>query len=148
MSEMNYYTTLEIHEVLEQFVKLKTRDEKVKHLQKNKSPALTDLIRCSLDPRIIFQIPVGSPPYTKASPESVPNTLLKQNKMLTFWVKGGDGDRGKVPSYKREKIFLDVLESIHPKDAEVLILAKEKKPLCKGLTHTLVRKAYPGLLPD
>ena len=145
---MNYYTTLEIHEVLEQFTKLKTREEKVKHLQKHKSPALLDLIRCSLDPRIIFQLPPGSPPYGPNKPESVPNTLLKQNKHLTFWVKGGQGDRGKVPSYKREKIFLDVLESIHPKDAEILILAKEKKPLCKGLTYNLASKAFPGLLPD
>ena len=145
---MAYYTTLEIHEVLEQFQKLKTRDEKVAHLKKHASPALKDLLRCSLDPRVVFQLPAGKPPYEPAKEGSVPSTLLKKNRDLTYWVKGGQGDRGGIKQYKRERIFLDALESIHPKDAEILILAKDKKPLCKGLTAKLVEKAFPGLLPQ
>lgn len=145
---MAYNTTLLIHEVLNEFQRQKTQQEKINILRKHKSPALLDLLRCSFDERIIFQLPDGTPPYVPAQVGSVPNNLLKQNMKLTYWVKGGKGDIGKVNKIKRERIFLDVLESIHPEDAKVLILAKDKKPLCKGLTAKLVKEAFPGLLPD
>jgi hypothetical protein len=39
-----------------------------------------------------------------------------------------------------------VLESIHPKEAKVLIAVKDKKLPYKGLTKKLVEEAFPGLL--
>ena len=47
---------------------------------------------------------------------------------------------------KRERIFIDLLESLHAKEAEVLVLAKDKKLKYKGITGKLVSDAYPGLI--
>jgi len=43
-------------------------------------------------------------------------------------------------------MFIDMLEGIHPKDAELLILMKDKKSLAKGITKKLVEEAFPKLI--
>lgn len=142
---MAYYNRLLIFEVLQKFEELKTKKEKIEHLRKNDTAALRDLIRCSLDPKIQFLLPEGAPPYNPAAPESIPSNLLKQNVKLTYWVKGSP-KAAQVDKIRRERIFMDVLESIHPEDALVLIKAKDKKQLAKGLTQKLVNEAFPGLI--
>lgn len=142
---MTYYNRLLIHEVLQKFEELKTKQEKLDLLRKNDSAALRDIIRCSLDPKIQFLLPEGAPPYNPAAPSSVPSNLLKKNVMLAYWVKGSPKAE-QVDKIKRERIFMDVLESIHPEDALVLISAKDKKQLAKGLTVKLVNEAFPGLI--
>ena len=52
------------------------------------------------------------------------------------------------PKMNKEKIFLGVLESIHPKDAELLLYVKDRKYTKKysRTIVTLVNKAFPGLI--
>lgn len=142
---MAYYNRLMIFEVLNKFEELKTKQEKIDILRKNDTAALRDIIRCSLDPKIKFLLPEGAPPYNPAAPSSVPSNLLKQNVKLAYWVEGSP-KAAQVDKIKKEKIFMDVLESIHPEDALVLIKAKDKKQLAKGLTVKLVNEAFPGLI--
>lgn len=142
---MSYYTRLRIHEVFEKFETLKTREEKISWLKQNESAALLDMLRCVFDDRIKFLLPEGTPPYNPADESSVPSNLMRQHLKLTYFVKGGKGDQ--IVPFKRERIFLDVLESIHPKDALVLLSAKDKKPPVKGLTKKLVQETFPGLVP-
>ena len=52
-----------------------------------------------------------------------------------------------MPSFKREKLFLALLEGIHPDDAEIVIDMVSKKPI-KGVTRNVVEEAFPGLLLD
>ena len=47
---------------------------------------------------------------------------------------------------KREKMFLDILEVIHPKDADVVVGMINKKMPYKGITKKLVQEALPGLI--
>ena len=44
-------------------------------------------------------------------------------------------------------MFIGILESVHPQDAEVLIDMVAKKTSAKGLTEKVVREAVPNLLP-
>lgn len=135
---------LELYEVLDLFSKAKNRSEKVKVLQQHDSVPLRDYIRCVFDDRIVFNLPEGAPPYTANKPESVPSTWHKQNTKLQYFVKGLKGD-GMSP-IKREKLFISVLESVHPKDADVLVGMINKKPTTKGLTKKLVQEAFPNLV--
>jgi hypothetical protein len=41
-----------------------------------------------------------------------------------------------------------MLESVHPKDALILLAMKEKKLPYKGLTKSVIAKAFPGLVED
>lgn len=135
---------MEVYEILERVANTKTRDAKCEVLRENKSAALTDLLRCAFDDVIEFTIPKGTPPYTPAEEDKVPSTFLRQNRNLTYFVKGGRGDQ--IPQFQREAKFIETLQSIHPRDAEMLILAKDKKAPAKSVTKKLVQKAFPDLI--
>lgn len=135
---------LEVFEVFEKFEKAKTKKEKIDILKANETWALKDIIKGSMDPSITWLLPKGEVPYTPCPPQSVPSTLLRQNKNFRYVVKGGAGE--KMPAFKREKIFLGILESIHPKDAELVCKMINKEKPSKSLTKAIVEEAFPKLL--
>jgi len=49
---------------------------------------------------------------------------------------------------KRETMFIGMLESVHPRDAEFLVMMLAKKTVCKGLTESVIKEAAPQLLPS
>lgn len=133
-----------IFEVIDAAAAAKTKKEKVKILQENDTWALKDVLRATYDDGIQFTLPPGSPPYEENEISSIPSNLLKQHKKFTYIVKGGKGDQ--IQSFKREKMFIDMLEAVHPEDAKLLIKMKDKQSLGKGITKKLVQEAYPGLI--
>jgi hypothetical protein len=136
--------TLDVYEVFELFEKATTRKDKIAVLKLHESWAIKDVIKGALDPKIEWLLPKGDVPYTACEPHSTPSTLLRKNKDFRYVVKGGTG--GQMPAVKREKIFLGIVESIHPKDAELVCSMINKKLPVKGLTVKLVQEAYPELL--
>ena len=51
-----------------------------------------------------------------------------------------------LTSYKRENKFIQLLESIHPEDALIVLNMVQKKAPVKGLTKKIVEEAFPNLL--
>lgn len=133
---------LELYEVLDLFEQAGSRKEKIAVLKSHGYPSMIDYLRCVFDDRVQFNLPEGRPPYTANKPQSVPSTWHKQHKKLKYFVKGLMGDQMK--SIKRESIFIQVLESVHPRDAEVVIDMINKKPSAKGLTKKIVQEAFPN----
>jgi hypothetical protein len=45
-------------------------------------------------------------------------------------------------------MFLQILETIHPKDADMILAMKDKKleTLYPGITRDLVKQTWPGLI--
>ena len=139
---------LEIYEILEKAAAAPTRVEKINVLKKYDSLGLRDILRAAYDDFIEFNLPPGVPEYkSNVSKEGLtPTSLLRQTRMMTYFVKKGQGD--KLMPVKRERIFLQVLEGIHPKDAEILLAVKDKKfaGKYKGLTKSLVQEVWPKLI--
>ena len=136
-----------IHEVLTECVKKRAKADKIKVLQDNDSWALRDVLRGAMDSTVQWDLPPGAPPYTPNKPESVPSNLLKENVKFKYFIKNGPGKD--LMNVKREKIFIGLLESIHPEDAKLVIKVIQKEtPLVKGLTRPVVEEAFPGLLKD
>lgn len=135
-----------VYEVLAEVLKAKSNKEKVQILRQNESAALRDVLRGSIDKTITWLLPTGSPPpYTPCEEHNTPSSLLRENKMLTYFAKGGKGNN--LTNLKREKLFIGVLESIDPNDALLLIDVINKK-VPAGVTRKIVNEAFPGLLKD
>ena len=137
----------EIYEVFEEFSNAKARKDKINVLQKYSSVSLRDVLRGIFDDRVQWNLPSGTPPYTASHAESTPSSLLKQHLKFQYLVKGikvADG----LPSFKREKVFIDMLEVVHPEDAKILVSMINKKSPVKGLTKKIVQEAYPNLIPN
>ena len=132
-----------IYEILEAASKARLKADKIKILKDHDSWALRDVLRATYDKKIEFLIPDGEPPYTPTKPESVPSNLLRKNVDFKYIVKGGI--REDMPAFKREKIYIGLLESIHPEDAKVVINMVNRKRPAPGITENIVKEAFPSL---
>tara|TARA_B100000424_G_C22577476_1_gene325066 strand:- start:103 stop:537 length:435 start_codon:yes stop_codon:yes gene_type:complete len=139
------FTVYNSYEILDKVSKAKTKKEKIDLLRKEDNNwALKDILRGAYDDAVVWILPTGRPPFEPASEESHPSSWSKHNKKLANFVKGGPGE--KIKSYQREKMFLDILETVHPKDAELLVMMINKKLKVKGITKKLVQEAFPNLI--
>jgi|TARA_R110000868_G_scaffold277530_2_gene537324 hypothetical protein len=136
--------TLEIYEIFENFEKAGSHEEKIKVLKQNESWALKDVLRGALDPKVEWLLPPGEVPYTACEEHNAPSTLLRKNVDFKYCVKGHLGNQ--IKRYKLEKIFLGIVESIHPKDAKLVCAMINKHLPVKDLTPEVVKEAFPGLL--
>lgn len=134
-----------IYEVLDKASKARAKEQKIQILQDNESWALKDILRGTYDTKVHWLLPGGEPPYTPSRPESVPSNLLRRNKDFRYFVRGGEGTNMKP--YKRESIFIGLIEAIHPEDAKVVISMINKEKI-NGVTRNVVEEAFPGLLTD
>ncbi len=137
--------TLDVHEVIDKATKARTKELKVEILQENESWALKDVLRGTYDSTVKWSLPGGTPPYSPNDGHNAPSNLLKRNTDFRYFIQGGDGD--KLPAYKRENIFIGLIEAIHPQDAKLVISMINKEKL-GGVTRNVVEEAYPGLLLD
>ena len=135
--------TLLFSEILDKVHKAKTKSEKVAILVINDTPSLRMLLKASFDPTKEWVIPEGEVPYTpNEAPEGTEHTVLAQEaKKLWHFIKGGDGQ---TPQWKKEQMFVQMLEGLHESEAELLINAKDKKlhQIYKGLSTNVVCEAF------
>ena len=131
-----------ILEVLQEISKTKKKDDKIKIIKTNESWALKDVIRGSMDKTIKWVIPNGKPPFTPAEEHNHPTDLRRQNGKFKFFVEGMEKN---TPQFKKERMYLLMIEGIHPQDAQVVIdMVNKKTP--KGLTKAIVDETFPGLI--
>ena len=116
-----------------------------KVLLENESNPLKDLLKYAFHPDIKFLLPPGNPPF-KSITDSTPNPtyLYGLVRKLYLFVEGGNPNLKQV---RREYLFVELLESIDPSEAELLLQVKDKKIKCRGLTYNLVKETFPELLP-
>lgn len=142
---MAHVIVKDVFEILEEFSKETTKAKRKEVLLKYENvTALKDVLRGTFDDSLEFLLPEGKPPYVPNSPESVPSTLLKQHKQFGYFVRGGPGTD--MPAYKRENLFIRLLEAIHPEDALIVLSMVNKKSPVKYLTKALVKEAFPNLI--
>ena len=134
-----------VYEVIELAGKARSKKDKVEILQKHKSWALMDLLRGTYDDRIQWSLPEGKPPYQPSEGHNAPSNLLRENTKFKYFVKNGPY-KDMVP-LKRERMFIGLLESIHPQDAELVLKMKGKTSL-KEVPKVVVQAAFPGLLGE
>ena len=126
--------------------KAKTKDQKKATLIKYDNSALRELLRYAFDPNLKFLLPPGNPPHKYAGDTDEPNPtyLYGLVRKLYLFVEGGNTA---LKQSRREYLFIEMLESIHPLEAELLLQVKDKKVKCRGLTYNLVKDTFPDLLP-
>ena len=114
-----------------------------KVLLENESNPLKDLLKYAFHPDIKFALPSGEPPYkTIGSPDEYNPTYLYPNiRKFYLYIEGG------LTQLRREQLFVSMLESLHPKEAAVVIQVKDKKLKFRGLTYKLVKETFPEILP-
>lgn len=134
-----------ISEVLQKVSNAKTKAEKIKLLQDNNTQALRSILIWNYDESVVSMIPEGEVPYRpNEAPAGTEHTVLeKEARKLYYFIKGGDNT---LKQFKREQMFIQMLEGLHSSEAEVLVLVKDKKLQDKyRITKAVVQEAFPQI---
>ena len=162
------------YEVLDAASKQRSKAKKVEVLQKYKHPSLVTLFVWNYDTSIITLLPEGEVPYgntgedqqtTGTLSDKINDAVGKMSEMGSNSL--GSQDQGKAsirgeykkfynfckggnPSLnnlRRETMFINILEGLHPLEAEILILVKDKKLESKyKISREIVSTAYPEII--
>ena len=115
--------------------------ERVEFLQRNESTSLKIILRSGLDPKIKWLLEPGTPKYkpNREYPD-LQGMLYSRVRVLYMFL---DGSGNHIPPQKREKLFAELLETVLPEDAELLIQIKDNQ-LPKTINKNVYNKAFPN----
>ena len=136
------YTPL-FSEILYKLGKIKSKKDNVSHLKKYNSDSLRMVIKASFDPKLKWALPEGEVPFrANDAPEGTEHSVLSyEARKLWHYIEGGDPT---LSQNKRETMFVQLLESLHPDEADILVAAKDKvlHQKYKGLSKNVVMEAF------
>jgi len=160
-----------VFEILELASKQRSNPKKVEVLKTYEHDSLKSILIWNFDESVISLLPNGDVPYANAEEQTVYSGTLSENltkeadggesatgqdldgrgrtslrkeyQNLYHYVKGGNNSLNAI---RREMMFINLLQGLHPKEAEVLILIKDKKLTNKyKITLDNVKEAYPDI---
>jgi len=134
-----------IHEILELASKQRSKAKKIEALKEHRSDALVSLLIWNFDDTVISMLPDGEVPYERSEvPLGTDHTSLrKEYRNLYHFVKGGNDSLSKT---RRESMFIQMLEGLHPTEADILCLVKDKLLATKyKITRAVIEEAYPDI---
>lgn len=133
-----------MNEVLQKVSNAKTKAQKIKLLRELNSPALRSILIANFDESVISMLPDGDVPYKpNDAPEETEHTkLIQEYRKLYLFFKGG----ANISQARRETLFIQLLEGLHAKEAEVLTLVKDKRIGKRWkITRQCVEEAFPEI---
>lgn len=135
-----------ISEVLNEASKLTKKEDRIKYLRTNSSPALRDVLRIAFDADVVSLLPTGAPSFTRddapAGHEFL--NLHRGHRRFKYFFKGPAANE--TTALRREGMFLSFIESLNGLDADMVIAAKDKNLKIKGITKALVKETFPNLI--
>ena len=134
-----------VHEVLELVDKQSSKAKKIDILREYADDALKAILIWNFDPTAISVLPEGHVPYKENEvPVGTDHTSLRREwKNLYHFVKGGN-DR--LSAIRRETMFIQMLEGLHPEEAKIICLVKDKNLESQyKITYEMVQQAYPDI---
>ena len=160
-----------VFEVLNVVCKQRTTAKKVEALKKFEHASLKALFIWNFDDTVISMLPPGEVPYSSLKDEQNTSgtlstridqqsstmrfnntvnvnqgftTLRREYTKLYNFIRGGNDQ---LNSLRRETMFIQILEGLHPLDAEILCLVKDKLLQTKyKLTRQTISDAYPDII--
>jgi hypothetical protein len=160
-----------IFEILELASKQRSNAKKVEVLKTYENDALKSIFIWNFDETVISMLPEGEVPYGDLNDQNVYSGTLSENlsreatggesatgqdmdgrgktslrreyQNLYHYVKGGNNT---LTSIRREMMFINLLQGLHPKEAEVVVLTKDGKLADKyKISFDNVKEAYPDI---
>ena len=134
-----------IHEVLELACKQRSKAKKVEILQEYRDDSITAVLIWNFDDTVESAIPAGQVPYKENEvPVGTDHTSLRREwRQLFHFVKGGNST---LSSLRRETMFIQMLEGLHPEEAKIICLVKDKRLTEQfKITYDVVKEAYPDI---
>ncbi len=134
-----------LSEIFTKINNAKDKPKKIEVLRQHDTPGMRMVLKGAFDPKIEWDLPPGIPPYiANEAPAGTEHTYLEvEAKRLYNFVKGGNDG---ISSLRRETMFIQMLEGLHPEEAKILCLVKDKLLQTKyKISYDIVKDAYPDI---
>jgi len=161
-----------IFEILDLACAQKSNAKKIEVLQKYAHDSLKTIFIWNFDDSVTSLLPPGEVPYSDINKQTVNGGTLsdkvnkeKQNFASSIetedldgttrssirreyanffnFVKGGNNTLSQI---RRETMFINIIEVLHPREAEIVCLVKDKKLTDKyNIPFEIVKQAYPDI---
>ena len=135
-----------IGEILNRIAKTKGTEAKVIALQEVETLQLKQVLRLIYDDTIEFLLPDTPPPYKENDLVDLDTLLYREARRLRIFFKGGGYDN--LKKERRETLFIQLLEDLHPADAKILSENMLSHTPLKGLTKKTIESAFPTIFTD
>ena len=135
-----------VHEILDLVEEQRSKAKKIEVLKEYETPALKSIFIWNFDPSVVSLLPEGEVPFNKNDvPVGTDHTSLRREyKQMYHFVKGGNDQ---LSGLRRESMFIQMLEGLHPDEAEILCLIKDGQLNKKyKITREIVETAYPDII--
>jgi len=162
-----------VFEILNIVVKQRSNAKKIEALKKFEHPCLKAIFIWNFDESIVSALPPGDVPYAAVdemdsfkgtlsekindavekmgelgtnslgSQDQGRSSIRKEYDKFYNFVKGGNDG---LSSMRRETMFINTLQGLHPLEAEIVCLCKDKKLDTKyKITKEIISQAYPDI---
>ena len=136
-----------IHEIFELVSEQRTKAKRVEILKEYRDDSVTAVLIWNYDERVQSAVPDGQVPYKENEvPVGTDHTSLRREwKTLYHFIKGGNPT---LSNLRRETMFVQLLEGLHPKEAEIICLVKDKEleSVYPKVTLDVVKLAFPDIV--
>ena len=164
-----------VYEVFDACSKQRTKAKKVEVLQKYSELSLKMILKWNYDTSIVSVLPEGEVPYSGfddqrnmnlklsevisdevrrmhevgsfslgATDKEGHTTIRREARHFYRFVKGGDDAMNAI---RRETMFINILEGLHPLEAEIVVLVKDGKLEDRyKISKEVVATAYPDIV--
>jgi hypothetical protein len=138
-----------IFEVLDEFELADNKKDRMSVIERNLSKTLVEVFELAYHPNyewLITEMPNNYKIPTDVLPGITSAQLSNQIRKMYMFRKG-DQMAEKLTPQKRNELLLQILESLEPREAEVIIGIFQKDLGVKGLNYKFIKEAFPNLLP-
>ena len=138
-----------IYEIFDEFELASSSKERKTVLERNLSQTLINVLLFTYHPD--YQWLVSDFPAEYKIPDTLPGISTCQlstelRKLYLF--RKGDFTAENLSEQKRKELLIQLLESLEPREAEVLIGIFKKDQNIRGLNYKFVGDCFPDMLPN
>ena len=138
-----------IFEVLDEIEEASSKKEKMVAIERNLSKTLVQVFELAYHPQyewLFEEMPENYIVPTNTLP-GISRVQLSTEIRKLYMFRKGEPTAERLGSQKRNQLLLQLLESLEPREAEVIIGIFKKDLGVNGLNYKFIKEAFPNLLP-
>jgi hypothetical protein len=138
-----------LYEIFDEFELCKSKKERMNVIGSNLSHTLVNVLKLTFHPTFqwkIKELPENYKVPTDMLPGITYDSLNGQLRKL-YLFREGDPTAENLTKVRQQELLVQMLESIEPREAEIILGIFQKDLGVKGLDYKFVKEAFPDLLP-
>jgi hypothetical protein len=138
-----------LYEIFDEFETAKNKKERMQVIGQNLSQALVDVLKFTYHPQFkwkVKELPDNYKIPTDMMPGLTYDSLSAQLRKMYMFLEGNQTAET-LSATRSKELLVQMLESIEPREAEIILGIFQKDLGVKGLDYKFVKEAFPDMLP-